>query len=65
MVKVMLNKNSYYKSSDLLNEEYTSRMNSYFNPYGYNLESNLKDNVNQDIVKMRSKRHEGKINNKK
>ena len=56
MVKYML-KNNFYKSSDILNNAFTNRMNSYFNPYEYNLESTNKNNINSDISSMKSKSH--------
>lgn len=52
----MLN-NNFYKSSDILNDNYRNRMNSYFNPYEYNIESNLKNNNNMDLFAMRTKNH--------
>lgn len=54
----MIRNNSFYKSNDLLNESYLSRMKNYFNPYEYNLESNLKDQNNNDIKILHSKLHE-------
>ena len=54
----MIRNNSFYKSNDLLNESYLSRMKNYFNPYEYNLESNLKDQNNNDIKILHSKQHE-------
>ena len=53
----MLKNNSFYKSSDLLNESYRGRMNSYFNPYECNFESNKKDMVNSDVKVMKSQEH--------
>ena len=52
----MLN-NNLYKSSDILNESFINKMNSYFNPYEYNFESTLKNNTNMDKVVMKSKSH--------
>ena len=57
MVNYMLKNNTIYKSSDILNECFVNRMNSYFNPYEYNLESNIKNNLNNDLVSMKSKSH--------
>ena len=53
----MLRNNSFYKSSDILNDNYKNRMNSYFNPYEYNIESNERDAINQDKLAMKSKSH--------
>ena len=54
----MIRNNSFYKNNDLLNESYLARMKNYFNPYEYNLESNLKDQNNNDVKCMHSKPHE-------
>lgn len=56
MVNYML-KNNFYKSSDILNNDFANRMNSYFNPYEYNLEGNMKNNINSDLMSMKSKSH--------
>ena len=53
----MINKNSFYKGQDILNECFKVRMNNYFNPYEYNFESNIKDNENSDITSQKSKSH--------
>ena len=53
----MINKNSFYKGQDILNESFIVRMNNYFNPYEYNFESNIKDNENSDITSQKSKSH--------
>ena len=58
MVIYVIRNNRFYKSSDILNESYKERMNNYFNPYEYNLESNLKDLGNTDHLVMKSKNHE-------
>ena len=54
------------KASDFLNMAYQERMNAYFNPYEYNLESNIDWEVNRDILVCKSKRQEVKLkkNNK-
>ena len=57
MVKDMINNNSYYKGQDILENNYRMRMKSYFNPYEYNIESNLKDIKNSDILNQKSKSH--------
>ena len=53
----MLKNNSFYRGSDLLLDDYRSKMNSYFNPYESNIESNQKDTLNNDKVAMKSKSH--------
>lgn len=53
----MINKNSFYKGQDILNESFRVRMNNYFNPYEYNFESNIKDNENNDVTSQKSKSH--------
>ena len=57
MVNYMLKNNNVYKSSDIVNDNFINRMNSYFNPYEYNLDSNLKNNINNDLISMKSKSH--------
>ena len=57
MVNSMLKNNNIYKSSDILKDDFVSRMNSYFNPYEYNFDSNNKNNLNNDINMMKSKSH--------
>ena len=54
----MIRSNSFYKGKDLLDDSYLSRMKNYFNPYEYNLESNLKDQSNNDLKILHSKSHE-------
>ena len=54
----MIRSNSFYKGKDLLDESYLNRMKNYFNPYEYNLESNLKDQSNNDLKILHSKSHE-------
>ena len=62
----MFYNNSFYKSNDLLNNNKKYKMYTCFNPYEYNLESNLKDKVNTDINNMKSLCHEerNKLKNK-
>ena len=50
-------RNNVYKSCDIMDNNYINRMNSYFNPYEYNLESNLKNEINSDLISMKSKEH--------
>lgn len=61
----MLSNNNFYKSSDITNNDYISRMNSYFNPYEYNLESNNKNIQNTDLILLKSKSHTERIGRKK
>ena len=61
----MIRNNSFYKGKDLMDESYLTRMKNYFNPYEYNLESNLKDQSNNDIKILHSKPHEIRKYNKK
>ena len=60
----MLNK-SFYKNIDISDNSYRNKMNSYFNPYEYNFESNIKNNINMDEYVMKSKSHEIRKINKK
>lgn len=60
----MLNK-SVYKNIDISDNSYRNKMNSYFNPYEYNFESNIKNNINMDEYVMKSKSHEIRKINKK
>ena len=60
----MLNK-SVYKNIDISDNSYKNKMNSYFNPYEYNFESNMKNNINMDEYMMKSKSHEIRQINKK
>lgn len=53
----MLNDHSYYKSTDFLNENVNSLKKDYFNLFGYNFESTLKDKKNYDLVLQKSKTH--------
>ena len=65
MVISMLNNNSFYKGQDILNINVRNIMNNFFNPYEYNLESNLKDKENSDIKSQKSISHtERKISKK-
>jgi len=57
MVEYMLKGNNLYKDSDILDESFKSRMNSYFNPYEYNLDSTMKNDINMDMNLMKSKSH--------
>ena len=61
----MINNSSFYKSNDLLNNNKRYKMYNYFNPYGYNLESNLKDKANTDITLQKSLNHDERNKNKK
>ena len=61
----MLRGNSYYKSSDLLDNSFKGRMNSFFNPYGYNFESNQKDLENKEKEAFKSKSHNERSKMKK
>ena len=54
----MIRSNSFYKGKDLLDDSYLSRMKNYFNPFEYNLESNLKDQSDNDVKILHSKSHE-------
>lgn len=60
----MLNK-SVYKNIDISDNSYKNKINSYFNPYEYNFESNMKNNINMDEYMMKSKSHEIRQINKK
>lgn len=61
----MLSNNNFYKSSDISNDDYMNRMNTYFNPYEYNLESNNKNILNSDLSNLKSKSHIERIRRKK
>lgn len=61
----MLSNNNFYKSSDITNNDYINKMNSYFNPYEYNLESNNKNIQNTDLILLKSKSHTERIRRKK
>ena len=50
--------NSNYKSSDIDNINKRYLLYNYFNPYEYNLESNLKDKQNMDLIRCKSLEHE-------
>ena len=54
---MMISNNDIYKGSDFLKEDFKSVMNSYFNPFEYNLESNLNYEINTDKMLMKSKNH--------
>ena len=45
----MIKNSSYYKSNDFLNNNYRNQLDSYFNPFEYNFESNLKDKENLKV----------------
>ncbi len=53
----MIRNNNFYKSSDFLKEDFREIMNSYFNPFEYNLECNLNYESNSDKMALRSKSH--------
>lgn len=57
--------NSKYRGQDILNDSYRNIMLNYFNPYEYNLDSNLKDMENYEISKMKTKSHELRKKTKK
>ena len=56
----MLKNNNLYKSSNILDDSFKNRMNSYFNPYEFNLDSNLKMELNMDKNLFKSKSHNRK-----
>ena len=56
MVNIMLNK-KVYKNVDISDNSYINIMNSYFNPYEYNFESNLKDQSHKDLENFKTKSH--------
>ena len=58
----MIKNNSFYKSRDLNNK---GKRDDFFNPYGYNLESNLKDSESNYLLASRTKSHEMKKEVKK
>ena len=58
-------KNNYYKNNDILDDSFKNRMNSYFNPYEYNWDSNIKNNINYDLQVMKSKNHNNRKKIKK
>ncbi len=53
----MIRNNSVKKNSDFLKDDFKSVMDSYFNPYEYNLESNTNYDINKDQIAMKSKSH--------
>lgn len=53
----MLRNSSYYKSSDVLSENYRDKMHGLLNPYEFNLESNIKDKQNGDMISSKTKSH--------
>ena len=53
----MFKDSSVYKSKDLTNINKRNNKKNYFNPYEYNLESNLKDKDNMDILCQKSISH--------
>ena len=57
MVKYMLKNSNIYKSNDILDDSFKNKMNSFFNPYEYNFESNIKNEVNMDINLLKTKSH--------
>lgn len=61
----MLNNNNFYKSVDITDDNYISRMNNYFNPYEYNFESNNKNIQNNDLNNLKSKLHSERNKRKK
>lgn len=61
----MLNNNNFYKSIDITDDNYISRMNNYFNPYEYNFESNNKNIRNNDLNNLKSKLHSERNKRKK
>ena len=61
----MIRNNNYYKSSDILKDTYKERMNSFFNPYEYNMERNDNFLVNSDEIASKSKNHEDRKRIKK
>ena len=56
----MLKNNNLYKSSNILDDSFKNRMNTYFNPYEFNLDSNLKMELNMDKNLFKSKSHNRK-----
>ena len=62
MVKIMIRNNNFNKCSDFLKDDFKSIMDSYFNPFEYNLESNYNHEFNSDKIAMKSKNHQVRKN---
>lgn len=62
----MIRNSNFNKCSDFLKNDFKEVMNSYFNPFEFNLESNYNYELNSDKMAMRSKNHaeRKKINRK-
>ena len=60
----MLKNYRFIRGQNILDNSYKGRMNNYFNPFEYNLESELKDKGNNDINKKRTNSHEIRKNSK-
>ena len=54
----MLKNNRFCKGQNILDNSFKERMNNFFNPYEYKLESDLKDRKNHDLECMKTKNHE-------
>ncbi len=46
-----------YKGSDFLSDNFKERLARESNPFGYNFLGNSKNEINQDLVCMRTKEH--------
>ncbi len=53
----MLKNNRFCKGQNILDDSFKERMHNFFNPYEYNLESDLKDRGNPDLQAMKTKYH--------
>ena len=60
----MLKNYRFIRGQNILDNSYKGRMNNYFNPFEYNLESELKDKENSDLNKRRTNSHEIRKNSK-
>ena len=56
MVKKMIKNGKLYKGCDILNNSYNEKINSYFDPFEFNLEKS-DSNFNSDLQMMKSKSH--------
>ena len=50
----MLKNNDYKNGYNFLNEDYKVRMQNYFNPYGYDLERNNKEENMENSLKTKN-----------
>ena len=61
----MLKNYRFMRGQNILDNTYKGRMNNYFNPFEYNLESEYRDRGNSDITSRKTTAHEERFKKNK